>query len=411
MRSGVRLIAAAAALTLIISAGFAGCRHGDSPEPANTGSPSALVTETAEATLEPGASVGPGYSEPAGTDAAASASPTALPPGVTAGPDSSANPTENPGATDGATAQPAVSGQPGVTARPTGQGGATNPPAPATALPTASPNPTARPTPSPAPIATATPRPTNTPKPDPVTALTWLELDTPVSCDMDFDGKAEKVELTRSESGGKMLVSLKVTNGKTGKVLMDSVTCDRFVKGLINNFNTGDRRVEVMLSVSSGTRDDVTHAYRLNSGSTGLLKCSCPGLVESVNGSSLQIARMLDLLGTWNCTASYAVSYDKFELVRSGSDWIVTQEEDRWCTSSTDFIAAVYLSGTDNSANWFGAGEKLRPVSTDLESRMDFVTDTGTRGYFDIDVDENGRVTKVNGYAPTALFGDLNYID
>ena len=233
MRTGVRLTAAAAALALIISAGFVGCRHGDSPEPANTGSPSALVTETAGASFEPGASVGPGYSEPAGTDAAASASPTALPPGVTADPGASAYPTENPGATDGATAQPAVSGQPGVTAQPTGQGGATNPPAPGTAQPTASPKPTTRPTPVPAPISTATPKPTNTPKPDPVTALTWLELDTPVSCDMDFDGKAEKVELTQTESGGKKLISLKVTNGKTGKVLMDSVTCDRFVNGLI----------------------------------------------------------------------------------------------------------------------------------------------------------------------------------
>ena len=395
---------------VLCAAAFSAC-SGRKPEPVpvNTAAPdqteqSAEASDNPAESDTPAESLSPGETEPALTEEPSGSEPAPdETPSGTADPSSqpsdvTAAPTQQTGTV---TAAPTsnVTAAPGVTASPT-------------ANVTVSPTPTAtpKPTSTPAPIATQTPKPSATPKPDPVVSLTWLQLDTPVSCDLDFDGKAEKVEVTEVESGGSKLVSLKVTNGSTGQVLMDSVTCDTFVNGLINNFNSGDKRVEILLSLSSGTRDDVVMAYRLNSKSNGLLKCSEPGTVDSVTGNNLKVNRLLDLLGTWHCSAVFAFDYKDFKLLRSESDWMVQPEEGRWCTVAHDFIAGVYINGNDNNAQFIYTGTPLYPTSTDLSGRMEFTTDTGLRGYLEITVNSAGRVLTVNGYEPDYLFSDLSYI-
>lgn len=345
-------------------------------------------------------------------------------------PDESGEPDETENAPAGNTDEPAVTAEPGKTAKPEGSEPPrdTMPPTSRTQAPTNAPGPvqpgqntpaptdkptaapTNKPTPSPAPAATSTPKPTATPKPDPVTSLTWMDPDGTYYCDMNFDGKDEKIELyVKDKENGRQSVTVKVTVGGSGKVALDTFEAESYINGLINNFNSGDNRVEIVVCTSESEKDKTVRAYRLNSASSGLLKCTTPGWIESVTGNAIKLHCNLDLLGTWECTASFSFDRESFAFVRVDEKWTVLPVANRWCTVSAMFTAGIYSSGTENQAMFINPGTKLYPVATDYSSIMDLVTDTGMKIYISIEV-ADGRAVFEGGDSFETCFSDLNYL-
>lgn len=399
----IKTVALMLCVLFALSSAWACVRHvKDDPKP--TADPSALATQSS--------------SEDPGATAEASMEPV-----DTAEPDASEDPdmTADPGATQeaGANESPAASAAPAKTDAPsnTAQPSAGQTESDATPAPsqpsatTPASTPTPKPTATPLTPATPTPKPTNTPKPDPVTELTWMQPENTYYCDMDFDGKDEKIELNiKEKSDGKKSMTVKVTVGKSGNVLLDTFDIDSYVKGLINNFNTGDKRVEIALSTLTGTRDHVTRCYCLNDKSTGLLKSSQKGYIETVIGNKVNIHRYLDLFGTWECTAMFSFAADKFSFEMMDADWIVVPDSNRWCTVSEPFYAGVYSNGMENLAMLIDVGTKLYPTATDYRTRIDFTTDTGTKCYISIEIDPHDRAVFEGGDSFSDCFSDLTYM-
>lgn len=322
------------------------------------------------------------------------------------GPAASSVPSDTEMATDAAQTEPvssdgpSQSGDPEATPSPTDPEEGSDP----TAEPTQAPIPTAVPTEAP------TPQPTAAPKPDPVTGLTWLSLNEPEYCDLDFDGNNEKIELKLSESGnGESLFSIMVTLDG-GAVLLDSIVADRFICGFINNFNTGDNRVEIGVSIGRGNKERTTKIYKLNTASNGFNICSVDGWVDSVSSDTILLRRYVDLMGTWECANSFVLGRNDFALEKVNNLWTVIPEAGRLCTVSTDILVGIYSSGSENITAFLSAGEKLYPVATDLETIIDICLETGENGYMTITLSSDGDIL-YSGKNMDSWFFDLSYIN
>lgn len=362
-------------------------------EPADTSVPTDAASDPAAAT-DPAASTNPDVTaDPDGTeDASVTSSPDVTDPNATPTP---AAPTQSPGSAPYVV--PTVPAQPSVPADMTQtpavptQSNSASTPAP-TPSPVPTPTPTAEPTGTPAAANTPTPTPSATPAPDPVTALTWLEPGSSVTCDLDFDFKYETVELNHSvNSAGVNLITLRVKVGKNGKTLEDTFVADSFVSALINNFNSGDNRVEIIVSTLNGVRDEQIRAYRLNERSDGLSICKLSGTVFQIDDNSIRVHRYVDLMGTWDCVAPFSFSYDSFALVQNGTDWDVLRDPGRTCTVAKDLLVGIYSSGNDNLSTFVYEGSLIYPLATDLQSRVDIVLESGAHGFITVTVGPDGR--------------------
>lgn len=380
----------------------------------------AFVTAAPNATAAPAVSGAPDLTE----DPNATPAPVApTVPAATADPTSSANeatPEPTSGGTD-ATAQPtsgAATEAAPTSGAPTASASATEPhsdptpaatqvsgatptpaaPTPAasadpvpTAVPTAS-APSAEPTGTPSAPATPTPPPTPTPVPDPVVTTTWLELGSKVYCDLDFDSKPEQIELNIADNpSGVSLVTLRIIVGKNNKTLEDSFPAETFINALVNNFNSGDNRVEIIVSGRMGERDEQLKAYRLNERSDGLRSCKLEGSLYQIDGNSVRIHRYVDLMGTWDCIASFSFDSENFRLIQNGADWEVLRDHGRVCTLAEDILAGIYSSGSDNLTTFVEAGTRIYPIASDLTSRIDIVLESGAHGFITVTVGEDGR--------------------
>ena len=389
-----------AAILLIIFLAFSavcGCTRRKDDKPSPTASPTATAEANAstepEETQEPVFTTAPDTTEQATEEA-----------NLTPEPGSTEQPaTEAPGGTESnATPAPAHTQQPDRTEN------AIQTAVPVTAVPTA----TARPTSEPVQPSTPTPKPTETPQPDPVTALTYIEPGGEYYCDLDFDGRAEKIVLgVKDRDPGQKLLTLMVTVGNSGVVLVDSFVMERYIGGVINNFNTGDNRVEIVISSAIGTRDETIRGYRLGEDSAALLSTSFAGRMEGVNGNTISVMKYADLMGTWTCMNQLGISYDSFALVPLNEEWYVKNEPGRLCTVSEPLFVGFYTSGSDNEFGYLQGGlgaDRIYPVSTDLRSRIDFMTDGGVRGYMEVTFDADSTAY-YEGTSMDNWFSDLTF--
>ena len=246
--------------------------------------------------------------------------------------------------------------------------------------------------------------------PDPVTTLTWLELGKTVLCDLDFDGSPETVVLEETSASYGKLLTLKVTVGKTGKALEDSFLSDEFIGGFINNFNSGDNRVEIVVSSLVGTRDETIRAYRLNSNSTGLSVCKLEGSVHQIDGNSIRVHRYIDFMGTWECTSAFAFEDDNFKLSQVETDWIVLHPGERTCTVSKTILVGLYAMGIDNTVITVYPPSRLYPTATDLKTRIDVTLEGGAPGFISVTPGANGRLL-YGGESLEDCFSDLYFMD
>ena len=390
-----------AAILLIIFLAFSavcGCarRKDDAASPTAVPTASAEANASAEpsATQEPEVTAAPDTTEQATEEASASPEPGSTEQPATAAPDvTEAN----------ATPSPAYTQQPGQTQGPVQTA------VPVTAAPTA----TVRPTSEPVQPSTPTPKPTETPQPDPVTTLTNIEPGGEYYCDLDFDGRAEKIVLgVKDRAPGQKLITLMVTVGRSGIVLVDSFVMERYIGGVINNFNTGDNRVEIVVSSAVGARDETIRGYRLSDDSAALLTTSFSGRMEAVNGNTISVMKYADLMGTWTCMNQLGFGYDSFALVPINEEWYVKNEPGRLCTVSDPMFVGFYSSGSDNEFGYLQGGlgaDKIYPVSTDLVSRIDFITDGGVRGYMEVTFDADCAAF-FEGSPMDNWFSDLTFI-
>lgn len=374
--------------------GCGGSENNGGPE--TTGEPQAIVTETtsAEPTAAPEASGQPIPDEsdapvyPVETNAPAGSEQPAA--SEQPGPDESVAPVFPV-----ETAAPAGSDQPAVTPSPT-----------FTAAPTVIPA-----TDDPFIPPEDTPEPTSVPLPDPVMELTYIEFGREYFCDMDFDGKPDRIEVavfTRDDASKQC--SVKITLGSSGVTLMDSFVMDKYINGVINNFNTGDNRAELMLSIAIGTRDDEIRSYRINREGTGLLISLTEGWIDSVVGNNVSVAKYVDLMGTWECSCLHAFDVNEFELKPVYTEWKVKNEPDRWCTLSEPLLVGFNISGPENYVGFLESGDRLRPVSTDLTGRIDFITDTDVSGYVNVTFGGHSEAY-IDGSSMDHWFSDLSFID
>ena len=381
-------------IILIAVTAICGCSHGKDKDP----KPSAAPDTTANAGED-------SSEDPSLTEDPSAAGYTPHPEGFTPEPGSTEdNTTTDPDATQGA-----ATDSPNATPRPGESEAPHQSASPNTSVPTTSPVNTA----SPVQPAAPSPVPTDTPKPDPITALTNIAPGKEYSCDLDFDGKTEKISLgVKEREEGKKLLTLMVTLGNSGTVLVDSFYMERYYDGVINNFNTGDNRVEIVISTGAGARDEQIRCYRLDKASEALLIYTFGGRMESVGTDSISVAMYADLMGTWICTNELAFSYDEFALSPLNTEWFVRNEPNRWCTVSAPLFVGFYSSGNDNEFGYLQDGlgaDRIYPVSTDLVSRIDFLTDSNVRGFIDVTFDEN-HTAFYDHMTMDNWFSDLSFI-
>lgn len=384
----IRLVAVMIAVILALSAA-ASCSSGNNgTDPAETDDPSAQATETG------------------GGDTVLTESPvidtevpdaTISPVDPTEVPDDSASPdTTEPASSTSqpdATSAPEATQQPSDTHQPDQTPLITEPAA------------TAESTFTPAPSY----EPTEVPEPDPVTELTFIESDKTYRFDMNFDGIPERIEVRLKTRDTTKQCTVRVTVGGSGETLIDTFDTERLMVGLVNNFNTGDNRAELMLSTLTGNRDALIKSYRLNGESSGLLLCETEGWIDSVNGNSVIVSKYVDLMGTWECFCEHSFAFDSFELLPVWTDWMVKPEEGRMCTLAEEIMVGLYVGGPDNYVGFMEAGDKLYPTATDLSERIDFVTDTNVSGYLSVTFGSDGRPL-LDGEPMDSLFTDLTFI-
>lgn len=256
---------------------------------------------------------------------------------------------------------------------------------------------------------TPSPVPTEIPEPDPITELTYIASDKLYYCDMDFDGTSDKVEVQLKTRDDKKQCTVKITLGSSEATLIDTFTTEKYIGGFLNNFNTGDRRMELVISTCIGKRDDTVRSYRLNSDSTGLLISETEGWIDSVEGNSVIVSKYVDLMGTWVCSCPHYFDHNDFGLLPLDEDWTVDYESGRWCTASKELLVGLYISGPDNYAGFIEKGDKLYPTATDLKERIDFMTDTNVSGYINVTFDPKEGAL-YDGSGMDAYFSDLTYI-
>lgn len=279
----------------------------------------------------------------------------------------------------------------------------TTPPAPTetNVSPDPTPDNSAAPTPTPVPGQTAQPTDEPDPDPDPVTELCWLKLSEPVYCDLDFDGKPDKVEVTF----GSGVLKLAVNTG-AGLEIKDEVSSRRFVKGLINNFNTGDNRVEIAISSLSADNKYSTKIFRLNASVSGFDSYIVNGFVDSVCANDLSIHDMVDLMGSWECSNTFTLRRDSFKLDATNKMWTVVSPGTRFCTVRKDMLVGIYTSGSENITAFISPGEKMYPVASDLESLIDIHLASGEDGYITITLSSDGSIL-YSGQPIEDWFSDL----
>ena len=245
-----------------------------------------------------------------------------------------------------------------------------------------------------------------------VTGLVWFDDSAPVYYDLDFDGKPEKVELKLVPvSSYSYSCMLRITVGATGRELIDTFTTEYFTKALINNFNSGDGRAEIMVCGGTGNKGQVTRASRLNSTSSSIETISVPGWIETVSGNSIEFGRYIDILGTWSCSATFAFSRTDFALVQQGTEWQIHRDSERWCTVANDFLVEIYVNNSiENYAGFLYKGDRIYPTATDLNRYIRFTSDIGDNGSIDITINADGDVC-INGDPVDYWFSDLQYIN
>lgn len=291
------------------------------------------------------------------------------------------------------------------TAAPTEQTVVTSAPVDTEAVQTPEPGPTETPAAPTEIIPDETPAPATQPPEQVVTGLVWIDGSRTLKYDLDFDGKPETVEITASSS-----VSVKITVGANGKVLSESVSAGRFFSVLINNFNSSDRRAEIIISTGSGNRQRNMLCLRLDSSSNALEKLNVEGKAVAADGDTLTVSRMLDVLGTWECTAAFKFASSGFKLEQQGEFWDVVRSEERWCTVSQEMLIGYYTSGLDNETGFIEPGYRMYPTRTDLNTIIDVTLDTGALGYLPITVGQNGELM-YSGNPLTSWFSDLTFIN
>lgn len=199
--------------------------------------------------------------------------------------------------------------------------------------------------------------------------------------------------------------------GSNGKELSDSFVTEYFTKAFINDFNSGDKRAEIVLCCGKGNRGQVTKGYRLNSSSSELGRDSVPGWVENVSGNGFVMGRYVDIMGTWACTSTFGFSRSDFAFSQQGSVWEIHRDADRWCTVSEGFLVALYVnSSSENYAGYLYPGDRIYPTATDLRTYIDFVSDLEDRGCINITKDSGGEFL-INGRPMGDWFSDLSYLE
>ena len=274
----------------------------------------------------------------------------------------------------------------------------------------------ATPTPTtaiPTPIVSGQPTtaPTPTTVPDPSAAPLWFDDSAAVNYDMDFDGKPEtvRIELTH-QSGYSYNCKVSVKVGSTGTVITDSFTTEYFTKALLNNFNSGDGRAELLVSCGTGNRGQITKIYRLNANSTALQSIATNGWVETLGDNAIELGRYIDVLGTWACSCSFGFSTGDFSLRQISEAWQVHRDSNRWCTLSQSLLVEIFVNNAnENYAGFLYYGDRIYPTETDLRSYIKFVSDLGDRGSITVTAGSNGTLL-INGESPDHWFSDLQYI-
>lgn len=262
------------------------------------------------------------------------------------------------------------------------------------------------------PVVTLPPDATPTPVPDTHTDLTWFDDSAPVLFDLDFDGVADKVELKLTKlTDYAYSCMLKVTVGATGKEVVDAFTTEYFTKALINNFNSGDNRAEIVVCTGTGNRGQITKAYRLNAYSNAFVTTSISGWVESVSDNTMLFGRYADIMGTWACSATFGFSNAAFAFEQISEKWQVHRDSDRWCTVADEILVQLYIaSSTENYAGFLDRGCKIYPTATDLSTFIEFTSDLGESGAITISKGTNGTFY-ISGRPIDDWFSDLTYID
>ena len=191
----------------------------------------------------------------------------------------------------------------------------------------------------------------------------------------------------------------------------------------------GDGKLEVLLSGDEVSADYFTWCLKFDpdqglqavpfadanrgENTDGYFDCGY-GRVIVIEGDTLTLLGSQDALGTWWCTRKFTLRDGQFELDDDGIWHVVVDFEDSevWEYHSLPLVRELDVTLEDGSEATLPAGEILLITETDKTSFVGFQTQSGMRGTFPIEPnEEDGWGFLIHGVSEYNYFEYIPYAD
>jgi len=250
-----------------------------------------------------------------------------------------------------------------------------------------------------------------------------LDLNAQNEIDMDGDGAPETIRLELEGSDGEEYIALYLF-GADGSFYSYDLFALYLLDAWCADLN-GDGLLELMVECDFYSDDYAAFCFNYTEDAgmtvlpfTGLDRTEITdaytdagyGKITAVNGNRITLTGSQDVLGTWMARRDFMLENGKFEL-QDGLFIFETNEED-W--EYRPLILQTGMDVTMEGGEWdrLGAGEKVLPVASDLESILYLVTEDGASCSVEIARnEETGWGYLVNGTPDEELFEYIPYAD
>lgn len=250
-----------------------------------------------------------------------------------------------------------------------------------------------------------------------------LDLNAKNEIDLDGDGAPESIQLKLEGAEGEEYIALYLF-GADGSFY----SYDIFALYLLGAWTAdldGDGLMELMVECDYYSDDYAVFCFNYSEDAgmtvtqfTGLDRFETTdaytdagyGRITAVDGNRITLLGSQDVLGTWMAERDFLLENGKFEL-QDGLFRFVTTEED-W--EYRPLMPQIGLDVTLEDGSWarIGAGEKMLPIASDLNSIVHLITEDGFVCSLEIERNtETGWGYLINGEPDEEIFEYIPYAD
>ena len=250
-----------------------------------------------------------------------------------------------------------------------------------------------------------------------------LDMNAKNYIDLDGDGADESIQLKLEGVEGEEYIALYLF-GADGSFY----SYDIFALYLLDVWAAdldGDGRTELMVECDYYSDDYATFCFNYTEDEgmtitqfTGIDRTEIAddytdggyGKITKVDGGCITLTGSQDVLGTWMASRDFLLENGRFEL-QDGLFMMETNEED-WEYRPLIPQTGLKVTMEDGSRAQIGAGEKLLPVASDLQSIVYLVTEDGAVCSVDIARnEETGWGFLIDGVPDEEIFEYIPYAD